>query len=50
MDSILIVPFELIYIRLENAPGFLIYFSSVPTVNHPSLETVAFHILIPRYP
>lgn len=26
------MPFELIYIRLENAPGFLIYFSSVLTV------------------
>lgn len=50
IDSILIMPFELIYIRLENAPGFLIYFSSVPTVNHQCLETVAFHTLISRCP
>lgn len=38
IDSILNMLFELIYIRLENVLGFLIYFSSVPTVRHSVLK------------
>lgn len=50
IDSILNMPFELIYIRLENTPGFLIYFSSVPTVKQQCFETILFHTLISRCP
>lgn len=44
------MPFELIYIRLENVLGFLIYFSSVPTVRHQCFENILFHSLIFRCP
>lgn len=40
------MPFELIYIRLENVLGFLIYFSSMLTVKHPCFENSLFHSLI----
>lgn len=50
IDSILNMPFELIYIRLENAPGFLIYFSFVPTVKHQCFENTLFPSLLSRCP
>lgn len=50
IDSILNMPFELIYIRLENAPGFLIYFSFVLTVKHQCFENTLFHSLLSRCP
>uniref|UniRef100_A0A3Q2L0E0 Solute carrier family 35 member D1 n=1 Tax=Equus caballus TaxID=9796 RepID=A0A3Q2L0E0_HORSE len=50
IDSILNMLFELIYIRLENVLGFLIYFSSVPTVRHQCFENVLFHGLSFRHP
>lgn len=40
------MPFELIYIRLENVLGFLIYFSSMLTVKHPCFENSLCHSLI----
>lgn len=49
IDSILNMPFEFIYIRLENAPG-LIYFSFVPTVKHQCFENTLFHSLLSRCP
>lgn len=50
IDSILNMPFELIYIRLENAQGFLIYFSFVPTVKHQCFENTLFPSLLSRCP
>ena len=44
------MPLELIYIRLENVLGFLIYFSFMPTVKHPRFENILFHSLISRCP
>lgn len=44
------MPLELIYIRVGNAPGFLIYFSSVPTVKHQCFESILFPSLVSRCP